>query len=236
MTSLLTLPESPQQPDSMPGWDIVADMTPPELVNLRWIAVLQRRIAAGLVLVVLLCGAGYLYASHQDHVARSEADAAADRTRGLAESAGRFAAVTSIETTVRGIDDQMATLMENDVDVARLVTAIRRALPRSMAVQNVTVVVTGEGPPVGTTDGLDRSGHPAIGTVSISGSGRTLDDLPVFVDGLDAVPGLVEVLPTSNQVTEGKAQFSVSVTFTDQLLSHRYDETEPEAADAATSR
>jgi len=236
MTALVAVPESSQQPDSMPGWDIVADMTPPELVNLRWIAALQRRIASGLLLIALLCGAGYLYASQQAHDARSEADAASDRTRGLTESANRFAVVTRIETTVSGIDARLATLMKGDVDVARLVTAIRRALPRSMAVQNLTVVVTAEGAPIGTTEGLDRSGRVAIGTVSISGSGQSLEDLPVFVEGLAAIPGLVEVLPTSNQVTEGKAQFSVTLSFTDELLSRRYDETKPEAADAATSR
>lgn len=236
MTAVLTLPESPQQPDSMPGWNIVADLTPPEIVNLRWIAVLQRRIAVGLVLVALLCLSGYAYASTQDRAARSASEAAADRTRGLTQSAGRFAAVTEIETTVEVIDAQLANLMERDVDVADMVAAIRRALPRSMAVQNITLVVAAKGSDVGTTEGLDRSGRSQLGTLNISGSGRRLDDLPVFVDGLAAIPGLVDVLPTSNQVSEGKAQFSVTVSFTDKLLSHRYDETKPEAADEATSR
>ena len=72
---------------------------------------------------------------------------------------------------------------------------------------------------------LDTSGHSRIGTVSLSGTGRTLDDLPRFIDKLKTLPGLVDPVPTSNQVTEGAVSYSLTFGITDQTLSHRFDKT-----------
>jgi hypothetical protein len=106
--------------------------------------------------------------------------------------------------------------------VPRTVTAINRALPGSMTIQAISMTFT----PGGSVDGagsLDTSGHPSIGSVSITGAARTLDDLPAFVDRLAAIRGVVDVLPSSNVLGDRTAQYSVSLTLTDQLYTHRFD-------------
>ena len=72
--------------------------------------------------------------------------------------------------------------------------------------------------------GLDTSGLPRIGTVTISGTGQTLDDLPDYVDRLQRSAGLVDVLPISNSLagTTG-TDFTITMGLTSALLSHRFD-------------
>ncbi len=209
---------------SMPGWDVVADMTPPELVQARWISLLRRRIAAGCLLVLAICAATFGYAAVRHQAARDEATAATDRTTQLTRTVERYSGITVIETTVTDLDRQVATLLKNDVDLPRTVTAINRALPGSMTIQAISLTLTPEGSVEGEGS-LDRSGHPSVGTVSISGAGRTLDDLPAFVDRLAAIKGVADVLPSSNVVAGRTAQYSVSLTLTDALYTHRFDVT-----------
>jgi hypothetical protein len=210
---------------SMPGWDVVADMTPPELVQARWISLLRRRIAAGCLLVLLVCAATFGYAAVRHQAAKDEATEATNRTTQLTRTVASYSGITVIETTVTDLDGQVASLLTNDVDVPRTVTAIVRALPGSMTIQAISVTISPDGAVEGGGS-LDTSGHPGIGSVSISGAGRTLDDLPAFVDRLAAIGGVVDVLPSSNVVAGRTAQYSVSLTLTDALYTHRFDVTE----------
>jgi hypothetical protein len=174
--------------------------------------------------VLVICAAAFGYAAVRQQAARDEAVAATDRTTQLTRTVERYSGITVIETTVTGLDRQVGTLLENDVDLPRTVAAIDRALPASMTIQSMSVTVS----PDGSVEGggsLDRSGHPSIGSVTISGAGRTLDDLPAFVDRLTAIKGVVDVLPSLNAVAGRTAQYSVSLTLTDALYTHRYDVT-----------
>ena len=220
MTAVLARPDAPVSWSTMPGWNIVADMTPPELINMRWLGVLRRRIAAALVLVVVLCGVAYAYAYVQNGSASDAASAADFQTTNLNRATSAYLGITRIETTVTGIRSQVATVMANDVDVAHVISTIRGALPNTMSIQNLSLTLNPASTP---SSGLDATGHSEIGSVTISGSGRTLDDLPTFVDRLAGIPGVVNVLPASNELNTGIAQFTLTVSLTDQLYSHRFD-------------
>ena len=63
----------------------------------------------------------------------------------------------------------------------------------------ITISTAGvAGAAAATPGGLDTSGLPRIGTITISGTGQTLDDLADYIDRLQVVPGLVDVLPVTN--------------------------------------
>jgi type IV pilus assembly protein PilN len=225
MTAVLTKPHAPTQWGTMPGWNVVADLTPPELINTRFLAVLRRRIVVALVAVVVLCAAGYVYATSQANTASDAADAATSDTLALQHQAAQYAGISQIQASVDGIRAQVAQVMADDVDIPHVIASVRAALPNTMSIQSLTLTITavaGTAAAAGTT-GLDASGQPQIGTITMTGSGRTLDDLPAFVDKLSVIPGVINVLPSSNQVTSGIAQFSVTLTLTDKLYSHRYD-------------
>ena len=93
----------------------------------------------------------------------------------------------------------------------------------SISSLSVTFTATGPGPAAGAVPGLDTSGHQLIGTITVAGSGRTLDDLPAYVDRLSSVTGVVNLVPTSNQASKGGAEFSLYFAMTDELYSHHYD-------------
>ncbi len=224
MTAVIVRKDTSGQLGTMPGWSIVADLTPRELVNSRALGVLRRWIAVLLALVVLLCGAGYAYAVLQTGTESDSAATAALQTSALTRASAKYAGVTQIETTLAATRGQIASVMVNDVDLAHQITAIRTALPASMSIGSLTLTLTPTAAGgTGTTGGLDTSGRSQIGTVTISGSGRSLDDLPAFVDRLVATRGFINVLPSSNLLSSGVATYSVTFALTDQLYSHRYD-------------
>ena len=222
MTAVVPASETLATGGELPGWYIVADLTPPELVVLRRVAVLRRRVLLGLVAVVALCIATYALAFVGHSRAAAESNAADDETAGLLRSTRTYAPITQAESAIARLDTQVASVMAADVDAPSVLAEIRSALPASMSLTQVSLVLDTSDPTAGT-DGLQATGRPTIGTLTISGSGRSIDDLPAFIDRLSQVTGLVDVLPTSNQVVDGATQFSLTASLTDQLRSHRYD-------------
>lgn len=215
---------------SMPGWGIVADLTPSELVASRQLRQLRKVLVGCLIFVVVLCAGGYAYAWSKNSSAQSTLDKANSRTAQLTAEQSRYVGVTRVETTVAGIQAKVATLMKTDVDVAQLIAKVRTALPASMGITQlgITFSSAAAGGPAAATSSVD--GHAVIGKVTMSGIGRTLDDLSAYVDALGTIPGIADLLPSSNTATKGTTQFSLSFDLTDQLYSHRYDPSKSSSA------
>ncbi len=208
---------------TMPGWGIVVDLTPPELVTARSLRLVRRFIALGLLVVVVLCALAYLYALKQSSSASDEANAASEQTTQLQIETNKYGGVSKIESDVSAIRAQVASVMGTDVDFSALLDKVRSAAPASISIQNLTVTVS----PAGVTDtsSLDVSGVPHIGSITVNGVAKRLTDLPAYVDHLSAVPGIVNVLPTTDEVSSNKVQFAVTFDLNDTLYSHRYDAT-----------
>ena len=206
----------------MPGWAIAADLMPPELVVARRVRKASRALCFAMALLVVLCAGGYVYGMQQSSNASDEVASANQDTTRLQNEAARYADVTKIEGAVAGLQSQVAQLMSTDVDVAVLSARIALALPKGMALQSITVTLNQPGATTAAAPTLDTSGHAVIGTVTITGTGRTLDDLPAFVDRLSALKGVTSVLPGTNSVQQGITTFGVAFGITDQLYTHRY--------------
>lgn len=230
ISALLTPP--PPAPDnrlwsSMPGWGIVADLTPPELIAERHLRVLRKYIVVGLALVVVLCGTGYALAVQKHSTAADARNAITTRTQQLQQQLHNksFSDVVRIQGTLAQVQAQVAALLKNDVDLPALLGKVRADLPTSMAIKTVTVTLTpaGTGPAGATAPTLDTSGHVVIGTVVVGGSSKSLDDLPAYVDRLAKVKGVANLVPTSNASDTEGVKFSLAFAITDRLYSHRYD-------------
>jgi hypothetical protein len=224
MTAVITRPDASAVVRSMPGWHVVANLTPPEVIASHHLRMLRRIIAAALLGVILLCVAGYAWAFLKTSTAQDEADAASAGTTVLQLQAKKYPGITRIEEAVDSVKGEVASVMKPDVDMQALIGKIHAALPKTMSIASLTLTLT----PVaagGTSGsvGLDTSGRTQIGTVTMTGSGRTLNDLPAFVDRLVRVPGVVNVMPGSNQDSSGVVSYSVTTSLTDQLYSHKYD-------------
>lgn len=211
----------------MPGWGIAADLTPPELVKARQIAVLRRWIAVGILAILLVCGGGYYLALRANTDAEAKLTEAANRTLELQAIGRSYADVVSIQNKITEIDGQITEVMAADVDLVALMDQLQTTLPATMTISQQAITISTAG--TATAAGLDGSGATRIGTITMSGTGQTIDDLSDYVDSLSAIPGVVDVLPLSNSLSgDGGVgtQYSLSLGLTDALLSHRFDEGE----------
>jgi hypothetical protein len=226
-TPTAIMEQQPTQWNSMPGWDIAVDLIPPELVNARRLTVLRKLMAAGIIALLVLCAAGYYLATRDNASAAADLAALQDQTAQLQADGRQYASVVSIQGSVSQVETQIARVMGGDVDLVALMGAVQSSLPSTMTIgqESITISVAAVAGGAGTTPsgGLDTSGLPRIGTITLTGTGLTLTDLSDFVDNLTAVPGLVDVLPISNTASDTGTQYNLTIGLTNELLSHRFD-------------
>ena len=222
--------ERPALWHALPGWGIAADLTPPELINARQLKVLRWWMAAGLVVLLVVCAGGYYLAARDRSSATAELTVVQDQTRELQVVGRSYSGVIAIQGSVKQIETQVAQVMSADVDVVALLVVLQSSLPKTMTINQEAITIStagvaGTAGTAGTSTGSsqDSSGLPRIGTITIGGTGRTLDDLSDYIDSLQAVPGLVDVLPVSNTAAGKGTQFSLTIGLTNALLSHRFD-------------
>ena len=216
---MTTIPAAPVQLwSTMPGWGIAADLTPPELTNSRELKRLRRWLAAGLIVLLVVCIGGYVLAALRHSSASSALTKVQTQTVQLQAGVNKYADVTRIQVDVGQAQAQIATLMGNDVDLVKFMTRFRSALPASMVISTEAISIS-----AGTGSTPTPSGLPTVAAIVIAGSGRTLDDLATYVENLTKIPGVVNVNPTTNVLTGHKASFSVSLNLTSAAFSHRFD-------------
>jgi len=212
----------------MPGWGIVADLTPPELIASRRLRVLRRGLIVVLVVVVALCAAGYAYGYVKHRSASHDLAAETSTAASLRAQQKRYDAVVTMQATTAQINDQIAKLMTGDVNIAPLIDELRHSLPATMTMSQLTISLNADATKDSTsTNGgvLDTSAHAHIGTITITGLALRASDVATFVDHLSALKGVVEPYPLTNEATDGGMQYSIELTLTDELYSHLHDVT-----------
>jgi len=211
---------------TMPGWGIVANLIPPELVQARRVRALRRLVAAVLSLLLVLAAGGYALAWYRNHQAADSLAAEQTRTSQLIAQQARYGEVTQIQGNVTKVRTELAILMGLDVDAAGLVGSLLAQLPPGSSITQLAVTVA---PPTATApnnigaSGLDTSGQLHIGIVTMSGVARTVGDVAVLVDRLSAVKGVVAPYPSTNTVNDTGTQFTIQLSINDNLLTHRFD-------------
>ena len=213
---------------TMPGWGIIVDLTPPELINSRHLKVLRKWIVSGLIALVAVCAVGYVLAEQKRSSASDALNQVQSQTTQLQAQTRKFVGVTQVQGTVTEVQVQVAKVMRGDVDLVKLMAQIRTALPSTMTIKEEAVTVSLAGaasakPAAANGSGLDTSGRTRVGNVTISGTARKMDDLSAYVDKLSAITGVVAVVPISNVADAAGVSYSLSLGFTDKLLSHRFD-------------
>ncbi|MGX7680785.1 hypothetical protein ACSMXN_18010 [Jatrophihabitans sp. DSM 45814] len=213
---------------TMPGWGIVANLLPPEVTQARRVRVIRRMVIIVLGGVLVLCLAVYGMAKVGSHSAQSKLSAAQAQTLQLQIEQRKYSGVTAIQGQVSQVQNQVATLLGNDIEFPKLIAGIRAKLPLGMTIDQLGVtlqVSTNASGGTGANAPLDSSGHKHIGTVTLSGTGHRLTDVSTFVDNLATVKGITQPFPTSNRSDDGGTSYNIQITMTDELLSHRYDHT-----------
>jgi type IV pilus assembly protein PilN len=228
---MTTITEPRELWSTMPGWGIVANLLPPEVLQARRVRAVRKGIVILLCALLVLAGAGYAYAYLQSRSAAQSLAAEQARTSQLLVEQNKYSGVTQIQGDVAHVQKQLTTLMKSDVDVPNLLGRVLSKLPAGASVSqmilNISVPSTTAPPTANGTTSLDTSGQTHIGTMAITGTARTLIDVSTFVDAIGVLPGVVDPFPTANAESNKGATFTLQLTLTDQLLSHRFDTTSP---------
>jgi Tfp pilus assembly protein PilO len=224
--------------NSMPGWGITANLLPPEVLAARRIAVIRKMIVAGLIAVVVLAGGGYAYAFLQQRDARSQLSAEQQKTTALQAAQQQYSQVVLLAGSITQVKTQLAQLMAADVDTTKLIDNVAAQLPPKSTITQLDLALPAASTQSGTSSGsssstsqggsaLDASGQPHIGSLTITGSTGELSEVAGYVNALAKLPGVVSVYPSSEGTGSGTSgvQFTINLTLTDDLLTHRYDDT-----------
>ena len=213
---------------AMPGWGVVADLTPPELIEMRRLKVLRKVIGAALVVVVALFVGGFVFAMFRESGAEDKLASTRAEGTSLARATGRYSAVTELQQTTQSIDAQVMQLMTTEVDVSGFIGKVRSSAPNTVSITSLNVSLTGQNaagaPTPSSTPGSTDAA--VIGTVTLSGTARRMADLATYIEALQKTRGITNVLPASNTAsTGGTASWSVTLSLTDKLHTHKYDVT-----------
>jgi hypothetical protein len=130
---------------SMPGWGIVADLTPPELIASRRLRVIRKLIGLGAVVLLVLCAITWGYAYLQSQTAASSLASETKRTASVRAEQQRFNDVTRVQTDLTQIQTQLSRLLAGDVSFAPLIADLRGNLPPGMTIAQVSVNISGPG-------------------------------------------------------------------------------------------
>ena len=173
----------------MPGWGIVANLTPPELIAARRLRVIRKLLAVAALVLVLLCLLAYGYAFLQSQKA----------SRALAAENGRTATCRPSRTGYSDITEIQAPSPRSRAAFpparrrvgAPMVADLRGCLPPGMTIGHLSLLFNGPGccrsrrrSARGTA--LDASGHPHIGTITLTGTAVHATDVAGYVDKLSA--------------------------------------------------
>jgi hypothetical protein len=213
----------------MPGWGIVANLIPPEVLQARRVRAVRKLVAYLLCVLVLLAGLGYGFAFFRSQQAAEALAAEQSRTAQLLVQQKRYADVTLLQSSVAGVRTELSQLLKSDVDMSALVTSVLRQLPPGASVSQLAVTMTppeGQQPtvnPASGTGALDTSGRAHIGLITITGQAPRVSDVSTLVDRLGAMRGFIDPYPTANTTNDKGTLFTIQFSINDSLLSHRYD-------------
>lgn len=218
---------------SMPGWGIVANLIPPELIAARKLRTIRKAMLAGFAILLVIGIALYGMAFLAQRSAAADLAREQDRTSQLMAQQSKYQGAVQVQNSITEIQKQLGTLLTYDVDQSALVAKIRQKLPSNMTISQLTITIdagTAATAGAGTGAGsLDASGATHIGTVTLAGNERHISDVSAFVNALSTVPGVVAPYPGSTTSSGTSVQWSIQLTLTAELLTHRYDPTKKAA-------
>lgn len=209
--------------NTMPGWGITANLLPTEIITARRVRVLRKMVLLAIAGVLALGVGGYVYGYFQNDQATSELNAALAQTAALHAQQEKYQDVVAISGQVDAAKAQMAGLLGTDVDMTALLQDLVARGPRG-AIATVTVTLQAPGATSSSVATLpDPSGQLPVGMVTLSGDTSSMAEVAAGVKRLSAVPGIVEVYPSSQQDSGKSVTYSLQVTLGDKIYSHRYD-------------
>ena len=208
------------------GWAPVprVNLLPPEILEARGFARMQRALAAAVVGVILLAGAGTWWAGSGVSAAQASLDVAQTEGAQLQTEKAKYVAVPQVTAQVDAAELARQQAMAEDILWYSYLNQIAMATTKDVWLTSLTASVAG---PQAGSDPLAPAG---LGTLKIDGQATGYDDVAAWMEALDRIAGIkgselnsATRATTSGDSTSGPITFAGTSTITPDALSHRYD-------------
>ena len=211
---------------------IRASLLPTEITDKRRLGELKRRIAVGLVALIVLLVAWYAYGMFQTSQAKSNLSSAQQRNRSLISQELQFGPLVIAQTQSAQINSQLTQLMVGDVRWKDMLATLRANAVNGIKFTSVSASMTAgaasqAGVPAGGGYGvLNLSGKQQVGTLTIAGTAPDKNSVAAFIDRLSKIKGLASPFPASVSGDKGALTFTANVIITSDALGGRYAKTQ----------
>jgi Tfp pilus assembly protein PilN len=222
-------PEAPTASVANPvDWAPVpkVNLLPPEILERRKFRKVRIRLAAFVVLTLLVAAGGLAWSVRNVSAAQAELDATTARTATLQQSEQKYSEVPRVLAQVEAAKTVRQQALATDVLWYRFLTDVSNATPANVSLQTLTIALNGDTGAAASPDALTPSG---IGTVTIVGTAATINDVAVWMDavvrvhGIDASTLKSATRDTGSTSASSQVSFSATVVITAEALSHRFD-------------
>jgi hypothetical protein len=222
------IPEQPTVPagDPLRPVTIGANLLPREIVDGRRARSVRRMALSVLALVLVGMGGFYALTLLQTGAASTDLTRAEDEALTLTRQQKSFAGVVSTQRDSKLIEQQLATLIADDVRWSTLLASLRAAAPDGVKIGNVAASLdaerTGGQSARAETRLPSTSDSAVIGGVDISGVGKTKPQIAAYVDALAKVDGVADpYLGTATKTGSGFV-YSIHLDITEAAIDGRY--------------
>lgn len=205
------------------------NLLPPEILQNRKFAKVQRRLGVAVVAALGVCAGGYWWALTGVNDAQAELDVATATGQLLATEKAQYSEVPRVLAQVRAAEAARAAAMAQDVLWYRVLNDLALATPSTVWVTQATFTLAG-GASSAAAPAADALTPTSIGTVTLSGEASGLPALASWIESLDALTPVdgagvtnAQEKPDEGQTPKGQLTFGAGAVLSPGALSHRYD-------------
>ncbi len=195
-------------PNSPVGGAPRVDLMPPEIrlkrSQLRTRRSLRLALLGVLVVVVAACAGTWAF----NGLAQTALSDAAAQQQALVAEQGKYSDVTVVKESIKLIQAGQIVGDSSEIDWQSYLTKLQGTLPAGVALTTVTVDSATPLKPYAQTTTPLQGGR--IATLQFAATSASLPSIPVWLDGLKALPGFVDATPGS--VTLADTGYTADVT------------------------
>ena len=200
------------------------NLLPPEITERQVLRRVQTGIGAGVLAALAVTALLHLSATSSVAEAQEQVDAASVQHSQLVQRAAAFRDVTAVYARTAAAEAMLVDAMSEEVRYSRFLNSFSHTLPERVWVTDLVFTQGG-----GSGAAAATPATAGIGTVTISGTAYSHDDVAVWLESLAAQEGYdAAYLQSATERRLGGrvvVDFETSVVLTAEALSGRYTRT-----------
>jgi hypothetical protein len=195
-------------------------LLPPEFALAEKARILRRYSIFGLVILLVIVGGGYVYASYRSSFANVALAAVQAQTKSIAVDQKKYSEATSVARLVAGITQAETVSASTEVLWAGLIDTVRSSLPPGTLLDSA--VMKGRAPWEAALTLAGPLRQPRVATLTIVIASPSIVDATTIARSLVRVPGFADATPDSVTMKDGLYKTTVTLNVNQDALSGRF--------------